>query len=115
LEDGKEKEVSSDVHKITLEHILPQNPNESWNDSFSSKDEHSSWVNTIGNLTLIEKTINKKIGNVGFSEKKAEAYQKSKLALNAQISEYDVWDITTIKDRANKLAIAAEQCWRISY
>lgn len=115
FEEGDEKEVSDSVHKVTLEHILPQNPSGDWNNSFSNKDEHSTWVSTIGNLTLIEKSINKNIGNVGFTKKKEKAFKKSTLALNAQLTSYDDWNISTIKERAIKLAEAAEECWKVSY
>jgi hypothetical protein len=62
LEENEEKEVSKDVHKVTLEHILPQNPNQDWSQAYQGKEQHSQWVDTLGNLTLVEKNINKGIG-----------------------------------------------------
>jgi hypothetical protein len=115
LEENEEKEVSKDVHKVTLEHILPQNPNQDWSQAYQGKEQHSQWVDTLGNLTLVEKNINKGIGNVGFLEKKQQVYTKSELALNIDLTKYEDWDISKIQARGKNLAKSAEKCWVTKY
>lgn len=114
-EENEEKEVSRDVHKVTLEHILPQKPNEEWNKSYNGLEELAQWVDTLGNLTLIEKSINKGIGNVGFLKKNKEAYSKSELVINTELSKYESWNISNIEQRGKELADTAELCWEIKY
>jgi hypothetical protein len=115
IEENKEKEVSKSVSKINLEHILPQNPNEFWKNSFANMDEHSQWCDTIGNQTLIEKSLNRDIGNANFIEKKEKAYSKSDLALNVQLIKFTEWNISKIQERGNTLSEIAEKCWSVEY
>ena len=59
--------------KVSVEHILPQNPETSsgWAEDFDiNKIEQS--VNMLGNLTLLEPNINRGIGNQSFETKKEE-------------------------------------------
>jgi len=46
---------------VEIEHILSQNPKQELRDSFDKTDEYDDWVRKLGNLTLLEKTINSEL------------------------------------------------------
>lgn len=62
---------------ITVEHVLPQNPNQDsqWLKDFSS-DAREYWTNRIANLVLISKIKNSALSNLDFEEKKKQYLEK---------------------------------------
>ncbi len=58
---------------LTIEHIMPLKINESpyWKKQLGSdyQNLHHKWVNTIGNIALLEKTCNARLGNSNFPKK----------------------------------------------
>ena len=58
-----------DDSNLTLEHILPENPNEEWKKIFL-KEEILEYIYRIGNFTLLTSNKNRKIGNEDYSKKK---------------------------------------------
>jgi uncharacterized protein with ParB-like and HNH nuclease domain len=103
-------EYDYDRGEITIEHILPENPSTEWFDSFS-EDEIENFVYRVGNLTLLESSKNRNIGNKPFPEK-IEVYETSKFQLTKNIN-YDEWNKETITRRQKYLASLAKQIWRI--
>ena len=103
-------EYDYDRGEITIEHILPENPSTEWFDSFS-EDEIENFVYRVGNLTLLESSKNRDIGNKPFPEK-IEVYETSKFQLTKNIN-YDEWNKETITRRQKYLASLAKQIWRI--
>jgi len=55
---------------IHVEHILPKSSNPDLINGFDKPSEYSSYVCKLGNLTLLEKSINSSIANGLFEEKK---------------------------------------------
>lgn len=97
------------LDKASLEHIFPQNAvGEKWPD----RADLEPYVWHIGNLTLLEPSLNRDVGNANFETKK-EIYSKSKIAITQQICHYSEWNPETIKQRARELAKAVEQVWRL--
>lgn len=96
----------------TIEHILPENPNETWDEKFSLEDM-DKYVYRLGNYILLESTLNKKIGNKSFDEKKNE-YQKSNFIITNELSFND-WTKDEVKRLQQKYAKIASSIWRISY
>ena len=99
-----------DTGDITIEHILPENPSSEWFDNFP-EDEMENFVYRLGNLTLLESTKNRKVGNEPFF-KKVDIYKTSKFQLTSNIS-FDEWNKETITKRQKYLASLAKQIWRI--
>lgn len=104
-------------HKVaansTLEHILPKNPSADWENLFLS-DEINDFVWRIGNMTLLEKKTNQKIGNKNYSEKR-EVLLNSNYEINKIFAEYDEWSKEAIDERQKWLAEQAVKCWRIDF
>lgn len=110
---GYTEENSVDFTKVNIEHILPQDPTE-WG---YSKKEIKDYVNKLGNLTLIAKTINGPMGNKPLKEK-AELFKKSKLNINQELVtkfkqlQYK-WSEKAINDRQKELAeFAYDVVWK---
>lgn len=105
LENGlASKETVSTDSIITIEHILPQNPDKSWKkmlgESFDSV--YKTYVDTIGNLTLTG--YNAEMGNKPFQTKKEYLAEKGKYKdLNKEILNKEVWGEKEIQERAAKL------------
>ncbi|MGY3794895.1 DUF262 domain-containing protein [Aquimarina sp. 433] len=96
----------------TLEHILPENPSDDWNNSFV-KDTQIEFIYRIGNFTILEGKLNKECENKLIEEKKIK-YSKSKYSLTNEF-DYDIWNPNKLKHRQSKQAKLAKQIWRLNY
>lgn len=65
---------------------------------------------TIGNLTLLNTSLNPSIGNESWDTKKPRI-ARSLLALNRDIADHEVWDETMIARRTELLGAAANAIW----
>lgn len=98
--------------KLTVEHILPQNPEGDW-DVFSEQDIEDN-IYRIGNMTILESSINREIQNKSYEVKKL-AFERSEFEVTKKISaDNDKWDTDSINSRQNQLARKATSIWRIS-
>lgn len=96
---------------ITLEHILPQNPENGWNhiDSEIAK----SYYKRLGNMVLLQASKNSEIGNKPFEEKR-EIFEKSPYYLTNMVARNSSWGIEEIKQRQKTLAENAVELWTAS-
>ncbi|WP_299245855.1 HNH endonuclease family protein [uncultured Brachyspira sp.] len=71
----KQNYINFDYNKLHIEHILPKayQNYDNWN-----KEEYDSHLNSLGNLTLLEKKNNIKAKNE-FFDKKKEIYKNSEI------------------------------------
>lgn len=109
----KEPELlpNPDAEVVTLEHVLPKNPEgDSWR-QFNEQDIES-FSKRIGNLVLLKKGENNALGNVAFIEKKA-AFDKSSYRLTKELCGYDDWTTETIVTRQKALADLAIKAWSL--
>ncbi len=104
--------VNDDQQIINLEHVLPQQPSQSW--SGISEDDADSNYRRIGNLVLLRAGTNSILGNAGFEEKRS-AYQESSTYITTQmVLDYDNWGLTEIADRQARLAKEAVKVWPLA-
>lgn len=93
---------------ITLEHVLPENPNGNWPDIDPADAE--LYFRRIGNMVLLTASKNSIIGNRPFAEKRphlaASAYSLTK-GVGKKVS----WGIKDIKERQKALAAIAVKTW----
>jgi hypothetical protein len=97
--------------KYDLEHIYPINPETEWADfpSTASDEPHLR----LGNLTLLERNLNKDAGNKSFNDKKA-IYKLSSVPSTKFIAEYyDTWGKAEITHRQDQMAKVATAIWRL--
>lgn len=109
METDKAVRVDEDA---SLEHIMPRKPSNDWTD-LPPADELASWVERIGNLTVLEKSVNAKLGSKGFDKKKTLGFNKSKLAVNDAVKAEDRWTKAEIEARSKALAKLAPAVWKL--
>ena len=115
---------------LTLEHILPRNYNESWNqEEFFKDSQHladqdmSKFVHRLGNMTLLKNAINSKLKDGSFTDKKhsidketgmRDGYLASKLAINKEtVCNVDEWTASVIKERERHFIKLASHIWSL--
>ncbi|PPT05085.1 hypothetical protein CKA32_005012 [Geitlerinema sp. FC II] len=116
---------------IHVEHILSQNPDPSLRQNFDRPSEYDDYVRKLGNLTLLEQSINSSIGNKPFNEK-IVFYKESQLLISRVIFElpqisgdtqidraidrlklknFESWTSYEIEERQNLLMQIAKKVW----
>ena len=114
---------------VHVEHILPQKPTSSVLDGFDRPEEYYQYVNKLGNLTLLEKTINTSVSNGPFHAK-CPGYAQSMFLLTKSIAEapkvgvdtqlnravrdliqFETWNSEDIQLRQEMLGVLARQVW----
>lgn len=104
-------EISMESDLFTIEHILPESADERWGGF--SQEEISRSVYRIGNLTLLEKKLNREADVLKYGDK-TNLYLKSNCQLTKVIHEnYDTWNENKVMVRQNELATDAKSIWRI--
>ena len=99
-----------DEGRLTIEHILPQNPNEKWVDSFGNN--YDLFTQRMGNMALVKTDENKQLGQKSFDEKK-ELLEKHNYSINKNIAEYEEWTSQEVESRQKYLAKTAADLWKI--
>ena len=100
---------NEDVDYVNLEHILPQRAKpEQW-PQFQS-DEVGFFASRIGNMTLLQKGKNNKIGNKPWRVKKP-IISESNYQLNKEVGNFEEWDRDTIDNRSETLAALVPAIW----
>ena len=106
-------EYKLDFDNVNIEHILPRRPDKEWG---LSPLQIKSYVDLLGNLTLVHKKINSKIGNKVIKYK-IEELKKSEIPItkelvNSLIGSNLKWDKTSILNRQSELSkIGYEKVW----
>jgi uncharacterized protein with ParB-like and HNH nuclease domain len=112
-----------------IEHILPRTPRPDVRAAFDKPEEYEAYSIRLGNLTLLEKTINASVSNGSYEEKKSGYLHSSFLLtkslvqqphvgqntkLNhavADLIQFDTWDSASIESRQEMLGRLARQVW----
>ncbi len=95
-----------DLSMLTIEHILPQSKGEETEDAYD--------VGAIGNLFLVNETINGKLDNKDFSEKKKILQQDKSIYIDDQLRNAAKWTQESIANRGVTLAeIGFSKIWKI--
>jgi hypothetical protein len=113
---GEEKVVNSDPEKVNLEHIMPKQSNQYWNQEQTGieSESRSFYVNKLGNMALVSKDKNKRVGSKSFEEKKQQLFTlQTEFSLTKSISNFKRWDKDSIDQRQKLLAEHAIKTWRI--
>lgn len=100
--------IPNDDTRLTLEHVLPREPEQNWPDI--DPERASAMYRRIGNMCLLPATVNSDLGSGAFDEKKA-AYKKSGLILTNQIAQNEKWGPDQIVSRQTALADLAVKTW----
>jgi uncharacterized protein with ParB-like and HNH nuclease domain len=115
LEIQRQKEAGKTLEfqpyfDLTIEHILPKNPNHDWFKVFSDKTKDlEEYKYKLGNLCLLGE-VNKSLGSKGYSEKVVE-YRKTSILLTSMVSDFDTWNYESIDSRQKTMAELALRTW----
>ena len=99
----------------TVEHILPENPSEAWTETYPP-EKREAGVYRLGNLALLEETLNREAGNRSYADKRA-VYARSGYALARQVPETapEEWSPELVEARQRRLAETAVNIWRSDF
>lgn len=116
---------------VEIEHILPSNPRPDVRAAFDKLDKYDEYTGRLGNLTLLEKTINASVSNASFAEK-ASGYRQSafllteslvekpQVGVNTQLNravadlvQFENWSSSTIDQRQEMLTKLARRVWNV--
>ena len=113
--DASGRACDPDTDPGTVEHILPENPVDSWEESFPPGLWEES-IYRLGNLTLLESAANRRLGNAVYSEK-LSAYAQSGYTLTRRIPEIapEQWTPELLDERQRQLAERAAHLWRADF
>jgi hypothetical protein len=109
----KELTPLTNPEKVSLEHILPENPTnliEDWSEF--DENTHKTYFRRLGNLTLLDTKMNNDVKSGSFSPKK-ETYHQSEIIITKKLSELDKWNPTKIERRQKEFAEKAVKIWGI--
>lgn len=116
LEKGVKSEAEPEFvpneneEQVNLEHVLPKRSKQGdWDVAFSP-DERKEYVHRIGNLVLLQKGPNGRIGNKAFADKKA-VLSESAYTLTKEVGAEMDWTKQAIATRQERLAALAVKVW----
>jgi hypothetical protein len=116
LERGKRGDAepefvpNSNEDDVNLEHVLPKRASANeWGSQFNT-DERRDYLHRLGNLCLLQKGPNGRIGSKPFAAKKA-LLAKSEFTLTSEIAAVSDWTKDAIKERQARLAALAAKVW----
>jgi hypothetical protein len=116
---------------VEIEHILPRIPRPDVQAAFDKPEKYNDYVGRLGNLAMLEKTINAAVSNGSFIEK-SPGYRQSAFLLTKSLAEkpqvgvntqlnravaelipFDKWDSSAIEQRQEMLAKLACRVWEM--
>lgn len=132
-----EEPTVPDLSKLDIDHILPQSWYEHWplqdgskasfaehnaaaqqemvgsplSDHFKAIRRRAKLIPTLGNLTLLNLSVNREVQNKSFPIKKSLLVANTVLSINGDLMVQDIWDEDAIADRSQKLAEAAKKLY----
>jgi uncharacterized protein with ParB-like and HNH nuclease domain len=104
-------EISPESDLYTIEHILPENADNTWGEF--TFEEINRCVYRIGNLTLLEKKLNREADQLKYEMKKKYFSQSNSEVTKSIPEEYNSWNEDKISARQQTLAKHAKAIWRI--
>jgi len=109
---------ASYAHKIiSIEHVLPQTPEEDsdWAMNFPDDEEREAWVHRLGNLVLLSRKKNSSARNYDFEKKKTKYFttggKSSPFALTSQVIHEEEWTPEVLEARQKDLLGKLKKLW----
>ena len=108
-----EQTIDMDDSNVTIEHILPKSIIDDENWCFGS-DEAESLKYRLGNMLVLEKSINNKMDNSSF-ENKLVFFGKSKFEDTIAFAQkYSEWNKSNLNKYQDSLARKAKSIWHLN-
>lgn len=112
-------EATYDYRIITVEHVLPQNPEDDgeWLEAFPHEESRILWTHRLANLVLLARAKNSQAQNFAFERKKKEYFVRkgtSPFALTSQVLQTDAWTPEILEERQKTLLETCKKIWSLS-
>lgn len=104
-------EIDPESDLFTIEHILPENADDTWG-NFTFEEINRS-VYRIGNLTLLEKKLNREADQKAYVEKIALFAQSNSELTKTLPDNFNTWNEDKLAARQRELAKHAKAIWKI--
>jgi hypothetical protein len=108
-----------DVEKVTVEHVLPQQPatGSMWEQWFPDVKLRDEWVHKVANLVLLTQRKNSEAQNYDFQVKKKKYFTGKNgvalFALTSEVLNVDAWTPDVLAERQQRLVQTLCHEWRI--
>ena len=100
--------------EVNLEHVYPQSAVVGdWSEFIAvsgTQEDADKWIYRIGNMVLLQASVNSHIGNKPFKDK-AEVLKASQFALTKMVGDCPAWTPEAIQSRQEILAGLAVRTW----
>ena len=112
-----DKAAQTNVPKnLTIEHLMPLSWGDNWPlpegvDKVEGRANRNRFVNTIGNLTLVNQKLNSALSNAHWESKRAGLLEHAVLKLNGELMGKTQWNEASIVDRSRRMAKLIAKCW----
>jgi uncharacterized protein with ParB-like and HNH nuclease domain len=104
-------EIDPESDLFTIEHILPENADDTWG-NFTLEEINRS-VYRIGNLTLLEKKLNREADQKAYVEKIVLFAQSNSELTKTLPDNFNTWNEDKLAARQRELAKHAKAIWKI--
>ena len=104
-------EIDPESDLFTIEHILPENADDTWG-NFTFEEINRS-VYRMGNLTLLERKLNREAGQKGYVEKIVLFSQSNSELTKTLPDNFNTWNEDKLAARQRELAKHAKAIWKI--
>ena len=110
--------ASYDYSVVSVEHVLPQNPNpdSEWMHNFPNQEEREQWTHRLANLVLLSRRKNTRASNYDFANKKSQYFTKndvSLFALTTRVVNESEWTPEVLRRRQVELIEVLKEEWRL--
>ena len=110
--------ASYDLSDTTVEHVLPQTPDESseWTHWFPDEEERMQWTDKLANLVLLSPRRNSRAQNYDFDRKKREYFQRdgaTRFPITTQVANESEWTPAVLERRQRDLVDRLKTEWRL--
>lgn len=106
--------------KVTVEHVLPQNPDEGseWLEWFANADVRADWTHKLANLVLLSGRKNSQAQNLPFDQKKEQYFKRdgkrTPYVLTEQVLDESEWTPKVLTRRQKNLIGILKAEWRLT-
>lgn len=114
---GVSKVSWQDITYDTIEHIYPQTATDDYWTSRFDGESSAFYLNSLGNLLLLSRAKNSKLGNADFETKKkrtdSSGYFNGSYS-EIEVAQYPEWTKETIIERGKKMLAFMQQRWNFT-
>jgi len=111
IEEGETRNTNIDPRDVTVEHLMPQTLSPWWQKHLGGKESaenvYETYLNAIGNLTIVSQGYNGSMQNLPWHEK-VQSLEKVQFAITTEIpAKFSCWDKASLDSRNDDMSTRA--------